>query len=484
ADVGDLDALTAIVEPVRDRLRGVVHAAGIVEDGVVTDMTAEQLSRVLRPKADAAWWLHELTADLDLAAFVLYSSASAVFGSPGQANYAAANAFLDGLARHRHALGLPAVSLAWGLWAEAGGMGGRLGRTDLARMARAGTLPLSAEQGLALFDAALVAGPAALAPIRLDSAAVRAAGTIPPLLRELVAPTARRLDGATGTGGGATPADRLRDLPPAERDREMLDIVLTAAAAVLGHSTPDAISPDRAFKELGFDSLTSVELRNRLTEATGVRLPTTLVFDHPTPVALADRLRTAIFGETEREPATPAAEPTTDEPIAIVSMACRLPGGASSPEDLWRLVVEGGDAIGPFPADRGWDLDGLYDPDPDAVGKTYVRGGGFLSDVAGFDAAFFGINPREALAMDPQQRHLLEVAWELFERAGIEPGTLRGSRTGVFVGTHGQDYGRGQRVGDDGQPGEEGYLIINTAGSVLSGRVSYTFGLEGPAVTV
>ncbi|MCX2734485.1 type I polyketide synthase, partial [Saccharopolyspora sp. NFXS83] len=242
------------------------------------------------------------------------------------------------------------------------------------------------------------------------------------------------------------------------------------------------VDANQAFKEAGFDSLTAVELRNRLTTATGVRLPATLVFDHPTPVVLAERLRTELLGE----PADTAGPVTvtaaaSDEPIAIVAMSCRFPGGVAGPEDLWRLVDSGTDAVSSFPVDRGWDVEGLYDPDPDAVGKSYSVEGGFLDDVAGFDSAFFGISPREAIAMDPQQRLLLEAAWETFERAGIDPQTLRGSRTGVFAGLLSNDYfSRLSEIPD----GVEGFLSSGTAGSVASGRIAYTFGLEGPAVTV
>ncbi|MFD0691930.1 type I polyketide synthase [Actinomadura fibrosa] len=475
ADVADRAALAAVVEEVADRLTGVVHTAGVVADGVLASLGPDEWNAALAPKVDGAWNLHELTRDLDLAAFVLYSSASAVFGSPGQANYAAGNAFLDALARHRHEQGLPVVSLAWGLWDEAAGMGGRLSGTDLARMARSGTRPLTAAQGLALFDAALESDRPALVPIRLDLAAVRAGDEVPPLLRALVPARARRTGVAATTGPDAPSAAQALDAAG------LLDVVRRTAAAVLGHASADAVEPGRAFREIGLDSLTAVELRNRLAEATGLRLPATVVFDHPTPSRLAEHLRSTLSGTTAPATAPAVAAPDAgDDAIAIVAMACRFPGDLDSPDDLWRFVESGGDAITAFPADRGWDLDGVYDPDPDAPGRTYVRGGGFLRGLADFDADFFGINPREALAMDPQQRLLLEVSWEALERAGVDPTSLRGTPTGVFVGTHGQDYGtHGAQGGAD-----DGYLVIGTAASVLTGRVSYALGLEGPAVTV
>jgi benzoate-CoA ligase family protein len=262
-------------------------------------------------------------------------------------------------------------------------------------------------------------------------------------------------------------------------EEAMLELVLSNVATLLGRAPAELDDTQRNFKELGFDSLTAVELRNRLATATGLQLPSTLIFDHPTPEALTRELCLRIEGVVDAAPQSGRRRARVEEPLAIVGMGCRYPGGVSSPEELWRLVHSGGEALGPFPDDRGWDLERLYDPDPDQPGTSYVRVGGFLADAGEFDAAFFGIGPKEARASDPQQRLALEVAWEAFEDAGIDPFTLRGSDTGVFAGTSPSGYGLGLSVDD-----REGYALTAGLPSVVSGRIAYALGLEGPAVSV
>ncbi|KJS52475.1 hypothetical protein VM98_31210, partial [Streptomyces rubellomurinus subsp. indigoferus] len=487
ADREDLAALLAAV-PAAHPLGLVVHAAGVLDDGTVENLDPERLAAVLRPKADAAWHLHELTRDQDLDGLVLFSSVTAVTGNAGQGAYTAANAFLDALAEHRRAAGLPGSALAWGLWAESSGMTRHLAAADRARLARGGIGLLSTEDGLALFDAALRHDLPYAVTARLDRAALRdpaAAGSVPPVLSGLVrAPLHRAALGPAavpGTGDAPTWARRMAALPEDRRARAALDLVRSQTAAVLGHAEPDTLDVQRAFRELGFDSLTALDLRNRLTTLTGLRLPATVVFDHPSATALAALLVREAVGAPAAPEAPATAAVHDDDPIVIVGMGCRYPGGVTGPEDLWRLVEQETDAVGDFPTDRGWDVDALYDPDPSRTGTVYTRHGAFLYDAGDFDAEFFGISPREARATDPQQRLLLETSWEALEHAGIDPRSLRGSRTGVFTGVMHHDYASRLHRAPDGY---EGMLLAGNVGSVVSGRVAYALGLEGPAVSI
>ncbi|MFI6457765.1 SDR family NAD(P)-dependent oxidoreductase, partial [Streptosporangium amethystogenes] len=464
-DVADRDQVAALLARVDTEhpLTAVIHTAGVLDDGTIASLTAERLDAVLRPKVDAAWHLHELTREADLAGFVVFSSLAGVMGNAGQGNYAAANVWLDGLMARRRAQGLPGLSLAWGLWAQETGMTGSMSRADVQRITSAGLPLINTEQGLALFDAALGSDAPLVLPVLLNIPAMPAQ-LVPPLLRGLVRGT-RRTAAVAHTADEGALVRQLAGLTQAGRTRFVVDLVRTQAAAVLGHSDSAAVDVRREFRELGFDSLTAIELRNRLNVATGLRLPSTLVFDYPTPAVLGEYLLGEVLGAHGDAVLPVAAVSVGDDPIAIVSMACRYPGEVNSPEDLWRLVAEGQDVMTSLPADRGWEgYSGLG------------LKGGFVSDAPGFDAEFFRISPREALAMDPQQRLLLEAAWEVLERAGIDPDSLRGSDTGVFIGASGSGY----------TPGEEslGYIMTGLMGSVASGRISYTFGLEGPAITV
>ncbi|MFF3226936.1 type I polyketide synthase [Nocardia suismassiliense] len=478
-DIADRAAVAELLAglPPHRPLTAVVHAAGVGQLNPLSDTDIEQFAEIVRAKTAGAAHLDELIGDRELDAFVLFSSVSGTWGTGGQSAYGAANAYLDALARRRRDRGLVATSIAWGPWAEGGMAAGAAG--EHAR--RRGLLPLAPEPALAALGRA----------VRDDEpchtvADVRWADFLSPFLSARPSPLLSGLAEARDILGTDSRRDTaaghpLAGLDPAARHAHLLTLVTAEAAAVLGHTSTAVVAPDRAFRDLGFDSLTAVELRNRLGVVLGSTLPATMIFDHPTPEQLVSHLVSEFDAEPTTAPVAAASTAVSDDPLVIVEMACRFPGGVRNPEELWELVRDGGDAVTPFPGDRGWDTDALLASTSGAHGTSTATAGGFLHDAADFDAGFFGIAPREALAMDPQQRLLLETAWETFERAGIDPKALRGSRIGVFVGGNSQDYATLLR---DGSPDTEGYLLTGNTTSVASGRISYTFGFEGPAVTI
>ena len=483
-DAADPDALRSMVSSLAAQgspIRTVIHTAATATLAPLAEATLDDLADAMAGKVAGARNLDELFGDDDLDDFVLFSSGSGVWGAGGQGMYAAANAALDALAEHRRACGRPAISLAWGLW-EGDGMA--RGDTGV-QLRRRGMGPMAPDYAVtALADA-----------VTRDEGNVVVAdiGWEPFLTGFMSARASRLFDGipeacaAASAMAVVTPADdtplgaQLRAASPAELRGVLDDLIATNAAAVLNLPDASALSPGRAFRDLGFDSLTAVEMRNRLVAATGLPLPTTVVFDHPTPGALAAHLRVELGGGPAPAAAPPAAPvPATatatatnaDDLIAIVGIACRFPGGANDPEALWRLVDAGTDAMAAFPADRGWDLD--------AIAAHCVPEGGFLYDAADFDAGFFGLSPREAIAMDPQQRLVLETSWEALERAAIDPRSLRGSQAAVVIGLVSQDYADILRDATEA----DGYRITGGSAAVVSGRVAYFLGLAGQALTI
>ncbi|MDN0201306.1 type I polyketide synthase [Streptomyces sp. S.PNR 29] len=474
-DLSELDAVARLMGEAADMeshpLRAVVYVAA---DSAVPPEAARQ----------EALHLHECTQDRELDDFVVISSAEGALARDGRTTEAVTHALLSVLVQQRAASGLPALSLAW---TPAGRSASLPEDIQLAAVQQAvaehrpGTHLLIGDFGGPANEAAL---PGALFAESADEAAKSRR-------------TAVAVAGAGAADGEAEAPDRapwerrLRGQSEAEQRRLLRQLVREQAAMVLKFDSAEEVETARRFQEAGMDSARALELRNRIGAATGLRLPTTVVFDHPTPAALADLLRTELMGsaadQAEASPQAPSApdasapDASASEPLAIVGMSCRYPGDVRSAEDLWRLVAEGRDVIGAFPADRGWDLDTLFDDDPGRAGTSYTRQGGFLRDAAEFDAAFFGISASEALAMDPQQRLMLETSWEALERAGIDPHALKNTSTGVFAGAMAQDYAPRLAA----LPEElEGRMLAGNAASVVSGRVAYTLGLEGPAVTV
>jgi acyl transferase domain-containing protein/acyl carrier protein len=482
-------------------LRGVVHAAGVRDDGVIEQQSWEKYLRVSAPKALGAWNLHRATqrAGCALDFFVCFSSAASLLGNGGQANYAAANAFLDSLMAYRRNRGLAGLSINWGAWSEVG-LAAELVRSQ---SLKGGMGAMSPAEGVEAFGRLLRRKSGQIAVLPMDwSAVLRQLGSDepPPFLSEVIEPD--RKPKKRSASAAAALLAQLSAAPAGERKEILVAFVQSELSVVLGMQGEQKLDPKKGFKDLGVDSLMSVEIRNRLRKALGdrVKLPPTLVFDYPSVEALAGFLHEALAEAPELKsaaspanspvvatPATTAApkpsRPGGVEPIAIVGMGCRFPGGASNPDKFWRLLAEGRDAVIEVPKDR-WDADAIFDEDPDAAGKTYAKWGGFLEErIDLFDAQFFDIPAHEAKFMDPQQRLLLEVTWEALENAGLPAADLVGTDTGVFVGVSNMDYARLQ---DDPRMIQEAGLYSGTGTglSYASGRVSYLLGLQGPSVTL
>ncbi|AYZ64937.1 amino acid adenylation domain-containing protein [Burkholderia multivorans] len=467
-------------------LRGIVHAAGIVGYKPIMQVERGELEAVLQPKVAGAWLLHQHSEPFPLDFFILFSSIASAWGSRDQAHYSAANRFLDALAHHRRHLGLPASSVNWGPWAQ----GGMTFPEAEALLRRVGIRSLAAERALDVLDHLPAVPQVAVVDIDLAlfQGSYEARGP-KPFLDHV------RVD-ATPPSAPTMPA--LNDKSPRERKRLLADTIDRAVAQVLGFgsATPDR---DRGFFEMGMDSLMAVDLRAHLEKALGAPLSVALLFDHPTVNALADFLveqssatatdapaaPTAPAQAASPRPAAPAVatrEAGTPEPIAIVGMSCRFPGAAHDLDAYWQLLNDGVDAISEVPRER-WDIDAYYDPDPEAPGRMYCRFGGFLDGVDQFDPAFFRITPREAAAMDPQQRLLLEVSHEALEHAGIPVDSLKGSRTGVFVGITTNDYANLQ-LRNGGGSGIDGYFFTGNPLNTAAGRISYGLGLQGPSMAI
>jgi acyl transferase domain-containing protein/acyl carrier protein len=491
-DVADPDRLAELFERVRSAMppiRGVVHAAGVLEDGLVRTQTWPRFERVLSPKVKGAWNLHRATSTDPIEMFVLFSSAASLFGSVGQTSYASANAFLDALAHHRRAHALPAVSIGFGPWAEVG-MAARSGVGQAAASRGVSALPV--ERALELLARAIGSKAPYRAAVALDSGRI-AEGSVDPLFDVLLEGRARksvRNVSAADRKGSSAIVEKLAESPAPRRKDLLLAHLLEESDRVLGLGKTKAVDPRRPLKELGLDSLMAVELSRALSPffGAGATPPPTLLFDFPTLDALADHLLSRLDLDRVRSIEAPRAtrpkqraEGDGPEGIAVVGMSCRFPGGADDPSRFWALLEEGREGIGEIPSDR-WDVDALFDPNPDVPGKMYTRYGGFLSDVRGFDAPFFGIPPKEAASMDPQQRILLEVAWNALEDAGASPEHLISSDTGVFVGVMTNDYSAVHLRA--GQERMDGFSLTGQLINVTSGRLAYVYGFQGPTIAL
>jgi myxalamid-type polyketide synthase MxaC len=440
ADVSDAIAVRRVVQSIpADRpLRGVIHAAGVLDDGMLVDQTPERFGKVFAPKVQGAWNLHEATRDVPLDVFVMFSSASSIFGGAGQSNYAAGNAFLDGLAQLRRVEGLPGQSLNWGAWSEGGMVSGLSGSLQ-ARLSRMGFGTLSPHRGLSLLGHALGHEERELLIVPLDWQALgRSIAEVPQLLRGFVEGKVGR---RSSTKDESVLGDRFAAMDEKERAAAMDAMLRTDIARVLSLSSSD-VPEDKPLRELGLDSLMAVEVRNAISARIGKTLPATLLFNYPTVKALRQYLleKVLVLAPRAAVVSKPAASVSRkNEAIAIIGTGCRFPGGVKDPEGFWRLLENEVDAIREVPKER-WDIEAYYDVNPDAPGKMTTRWGGFLDEIERFEPAFFGVSPREAQSFDPQQRLLLETTWEALERAGIPAERLMGSDTGVYVGICGNEY--------------------------------------------
>jgi acyl transferase domain-containing protein/acyl carrier protein len=476
ADISQRDSIEALLGRIKKELpplRGILHAAGVLEDGLLVEQTWEGFEKVLAPKKRGAALLHELTLGTPLDFFVLYSSAASVLGSPGQANYATGNAFLDGLAYQRTAMGLPATSVNFGPWNE--GMAAT--ETVTKAMELQGMTPLIADEAHEAVDRLIDNGIIQATMLDVDWAKMRQRFPVeaPPLLDELWTESMQMAQ------GNAVLLEKLREAEESGEPREDIfkEHVETELQQVL--SLPQPPGEDVPLAELGLDSLMAVEFATRLQQqvGSGFAIPPTLAFDYPSVSKLTAHLMELIDSVPAAEEAVDVQLRTEEDSIAIVGMGCRFPG-ADGIEAYWQLLRDGVDATCEIPADR-WDVEGLYDPEPKS-GKMYTKRGGFLPDIGEFDAEFFGLSEQDAAWMDPQHRMLLETSWQAMEDAGIVPDQLDDPQVGVFMGIMSTDYAQlRERVCVENLEGSQGAGLSHSAGV---GRLSYMFGFEGPSIAV
>ncbi len=491
ADVSDKQDAARVLETIQASmppLGGIIHAAGTVSDSFLFRMDWGRLKHVLSPKVQGAWHLHQLTKDMPLDFFVCFSSVASLLGSPGQGNYAAANAFLDGFAHHRRALGLPGLSVNWGPWAEMG-MAADMSLRERERWVQRGMGTIAPERGLEILGQLM-----AQEAVQAGALPVNWRKFIPEFFQKSVPPlfeSFMRTSDVTPPETGKKPLliKQLEKTPVEARRSQIQAFVLSLVEEVIGAGSSGHIDPRKGLFDLGIDSLMAVDLKNRLETATGRSLRSTLVFDYPTVNAVADYVAKELKLEDMQYAAAGAdvqervaVRESSYEPIAVIGMGCRFPGGADNPESFWRLLHDGVDAVTEIPHDR-WNVEAFYDPDPSAPGKTYARHGAFLNHVNTFDAQFFGITPREAVTLDPQQRLLLEVTWEALEHANLPPLQLSGSQTGVFIGISTFDYA-GMQIGAQNPEGINAYFATGNTLCMAAGRLSYVLGLMGPSMSV
>jgi 3-oxoacyl-(acyl-carrier-protein) synthase/NAD(P)-dependent dehydrogenase (short-subunit alcohol dehydrogenase family)/acyl carrier protein len=466
-DVTDAAALRSWVEGYRRPIRGVVHAAGVLDDVLVRNTTPEQVARVVRPKFDGMKALEAATAGAELDLFLAFTSIAGPFGSPGQAAYSAANGWLDGRMRERRAAGLPGQTIAWGPWGERG-MAVHVTTDETVRK-------LGDREGAALLEAIVRRGTAVTfaVPMTIPREAP-SADQILPFFRQLI--RVRSASGASAAAGAF--AERVAGMRAAEREEFVRSEVRGDVARVLG--VPEAkVAGATPLQELGMDSLLAVEIRNVLSKRLGERLPATVAFDHPSVDALTAMVLAKVGGAAADERPSDVRTSSAGAAIAVVGLGSRFPGGADTLDQYWRILLAARPVAGDVPAER-WDHASIYQPGDPTPGKTNARRAAFMTDPFQFDAGFFGIADSEAETLDPQQRMALQVGWEAFEDAGLSLAALKDTRTGVYFGVASTDWTVLRMQSGD----SSAYDLTGSDGSFIPGRVAYAFGLRGPAIAV
>lgn len=475
ADAGSMQLLVAFLKNKRATLAGVIHAAGIGGVVALEQQTADTLNAVLDSKVRGAWNLHEATRAQPLDFFVMYSSIASAWGSGGMVHYSAANQFLDALADFRHAQGLPALAVNWGPWGEAG-----MATVDDSASAaqKRGLVPMPANVAADMLLLLMATSRTHQVVVDADWKQFRSLMEIRrplPLLSLL---------GETNTSKEArTRSDLFRQMEKLDADKRLKSLTSFLRgmfAQVLGIDDAEQIDINAPLMEMGIDSIMALEIKKRLEEASGAEIAATLIFDYPTIAHIARHFNETLFNEVAAQSEFAAQGANINSPIAIVGIGCRLPGAETGPESFWQLLAEGRDGISDNPT--RWDSSLYLDRNPEASGKTYTLASGLVGDMENFDARFFGIAPREITLMEPQQRLALEMSWNAIEHAGYAPAQLAGSRTGVFFGIGANEYAQ-QAVG---QVSDEDimYLPTGNASNVISGRVSFVLGLQGPAMVI
>lgn len=494
ADAHDVARLLATMQAELPPLAGIVHAAGEIGTTPLGDLNDAEIDRVFAGKVWGAWYLSEAVTGLQLDFFISTSSIASIWGGYGQTAYSAANAFLDGLAWHLRERGIPGISVNFGPWSA--GMADAEARARLDQRGVQTLSPADALAGVADLVAAASARGSTQGPVQGVVARIDWTRFLPlyqqagrrAFLSELERETPAHLTAGPSSenlSGKSRLVELLAGAPVQQRKKLLTDYLRDTVAEVTRVDATE-IREDAGFFDLGMDSLMAVELRGRIEQGVGKEIPITLVMDHPRLSDVADYLLGEVLELSDPEAGTSRHTPAAvmsaraDEPIAIIAVSCRFPG-APDPEAFWDVLSGGVDAIREIPEDR-FDIDEFYDPDPDTPGKTYTRFGGFLDGIDSFDPEFFGISPREAVWIEPQQRLMLETAWEGLERAGYAPSALRGSRTGIFVGVAANEYAH--LLSSESIDKIEPHFITGNALNAISGRVAFGLGLEGPAVAV